>query len=75
MQIIKNKNGRAKGKICVTETLASMEVGETWTTSTNVVDYNYLSTACSIMTKKNGFIFQTSNRAELKGKITITRIK
>lgn len=75
MQIIKNKNGRAKGRVCVTKTLASMEVGETWTTSSTVIDYNYLTTACSIMTQKNGYVFQTSNRAELKGKITITRTK
>lgn len=75
MQIIKNTKGRAKGKICVTATLDSMEVGETWMANTNVVDYNYLTTACSQATKKSGKVFSTSNTAELKKVIIVTRIR
>lgn len=73
MQIIKNTNGRAKGKVCVSKTLASMEPGETWTVSPNIIDYNYLTTACHNLSRKLKRVYETSARAELKGKITVTR--
>ena len=73
MQIIKNNNGRAKGKVCVTKTLASMEPGEMWTVSSSLIDYNYLTTACYNLSKKMKRVYETSARAELKGKITVTR--
>lgn len=74
MEIIKNTKGRAKGKVSVAKTLASMEPGDLWTVSASIIDYNYLTTACYSISKKLKRVYETSARAELKGKITVKRI-
>ncbi len=75
MQIIKNTKGRSKGRINVKATLYTMEAGETWLATSGTINYNYLTTACSTMTKETGRVFSTSNTVEAKGRITITRVK
>lgn len=74
MEIYKHTTGKLKGRINISETLKMMEPGDTWMASSSIIDYNYLTTAVHNISRKLKRSYETSARAELKGKFTVTRI-
>ena len=75
MEIIKHTTGKDKGHISVSNTIATMDVGEVWTVSEDVVVKEYVRNACSRQGKKDGPIYKVSAPKQQRGIITITRIK
>ena len=75
MEIITHTSGKAIGQIAVLNTLATMEVGESWTTQPDEIKLTYAQTCCSQLKAETGKQFHVSSPKEADGKITIRRIK
>lgn len=75
MEIIKHTTGKDRGQISVSNTIATMDVGEVWTVSEGVVVKEYVRNACSRYGRQDGKIYKVSAPKQQRGIITITRIK
>lgn len=75
MEIIKHTSGKAIGQISVQNTIATMEVGESWTTQPDEIKLGYAQVCCSKYGAETGKQFHVSSPKEAAGKITIQRIK
>lgn len=75
MEIIIHTTGKTIGQIAVLPTLATMEVDETWETSTDEVKLNYAQVCASRYGAETGKQFHVSSPREADGVITIKRIR
>lgn len=74
MEIIRNtRSGKDNGQISVLRTIATMDVGEQWTTHEKEVNFGYAQVCCSRYARSSGKIFSVSSPAVLEGQIIITR--
>lgn len=74
MEIIYLNKGRGRGRISVARTLATMEAGETWATTTDKVDYDYVRMACSKLSRVLKRDFSVAHTREMGSNITIKRL-
>ena len=74
MEIQITEKGKNKGRISVTRTLNTLAVGESWETTTDDVDLNYLRVACTTMGRRMQREFSVSNTLDMGNTIVITRM-
>lgn len=74
MEILLTEKGKNKGRISVTRTLITLAVGESWETTTDDVDLNYLRVACTTMGRRMQREFSVSNTLDMGNTIVITRM-
>ncbi len=75
MEIIIHTTGSAIGKVAVQPTLATMEVGDVWTTQPDEIKLNYAQVCASRYGTESGKQFHVSSPKEANGQITIKRIR
>jgi hypothetical protein len=74
MEVITHTTGKAIGQISVQNTLATMEVGEVWTTSNDEIKLTYAQVCASEYGASTGKQFHVSSPKEAAGQIIIKRI-
>ena len=75
MEIIRHTTGKALGQISVQNTIATMEVGDTWMTTQDEIKLSYAQVCCSKYGAETGKQFHVSSTKDADGQITIKRIK
>lgn len=74
MEIIITDKGHSKGRINVTRTLASLQQGESWETTTAEVDPDYVRVRAAKLSRALGREFSVSHTQAMGDTIVITRI-
>jgi hypothetical protein len=74
MEIILQTTGTQKGRISVARTIASMELGDIWKTSTAEIDLDYTRVAASKVARLTGKQFNVCY-VQSEQTITVTRLK
>lgn len=74
MEIIRSEKGKNKGRISVARTLVTMQVGETWNTTTNEIDYDYTRVAAHKLSRAFDRLYCVSHTIDMGEAIVITRI-
>lgn len=74
MEVIRHSTGGHIGAISVVSTLRTMEVGESWVTNMQEVDFAYCQVCASRFGLTTGRKYQVSSPKEFEGKIVITRL-
>lgn len=75
MEIIRHTTGKALGQISVQNTIATMEVGDTWMTTQDEIKLSYAQVCCSKYGAETGKLFWVSSPKDANGQITIKRTK
>jgi len=75
MEIITHTSGQNIGKTAVRNTLATMEVGEVWTTKPGEIILSTAQVAASRYGAETGKQFHVASPKEADGQITIKRIR
>lgn len=73
MEIIYHTTGSHRGAISVLNTIATMEVGEVWTTHVSEVQLPYVQVCCSRYGFLRGKRFTVQASRALDGQIIVTR--
>ena len=74
MEIVYHTTGTHRGAVSVLNTIATMEVGETWQTNSSEVQLAYVQVCCSRYGWNTGKRFTVNAARRLNGQIIITRI-
>lgn len=74
MEVIKHTSGKTIGSISVRNTLETMKVGDSWTTSQEEINLGYAQSCASKYGAETGKQFHISAPKELEEKIIIRRI-
>lgn len=73
MKLIMNEKGAARGRICVRQTLQTLEISETWNTSVqHIGSIAYLRAAAHALAP--GMLFSISAKKVNQGLISVTRV-
>ena len=75
MEIITHTSGKAIGQIAVRNTLATMEVGDVWTTKPDEIKLSTAQAAASTYGAETDKQFHVSSPKEAAGSVTIKRIR
>lgn len=74
MEIIITDKGHSKGRINVTRTLASLVKGESWETTTDEVDPDYVRVRAAKLARTLGREFSVSHTMAMGTTVIITRL-
>ena len=75
MEIIRHTTGKNIGQISVRNTIDTMDVDETWETSTDEIKLSYAQVCCSRYGAETGKLFWVSSPKDANGQIKIKRTK